>query len=422
MTDCVHVGMRSGWGHRGAGRPESWCIQKLVRLLVALSISVCAFGEHQSTDTSPAPIWSADLIPSIRTNPIEHYWEDREQAGITFLDDERLIVHHVDLDSRQLSSRLSPDVSSPFRLRAEILDAGDGTLLLTREWATRAVGSAILLHRGGVMVRTGDTLRLLTRDFDEVRKLPLPQTPLRNERLEMQEWEIHVSVSQQSVLFNNYHVNYAQKLDVSQYSVLDSGMGLKDAWNDEPSLHHRPYSVSDRAIAYVKSVHNRDRVFISEFGSGRWRTLWQRPGQSCFAPGVFALIGEDSFVYVCREFSFVSGGQVLMREPLDKNEQPVNAKISVAKGGRFVAIALHRVRLGESLRSDSLSKLCVVVYDLLRKKRVYTTVLSPLPKCLFDFALSPDGTRLAILNDQNVSVYQVPQTSSETAHAEALAP
>ncbi len=422
MTGRVRGCEGLGWVERHSGSPESWCLRRLIRLLIALSISTCAYGEQHSIGMSPAPVWSVDLISNIRSIPIEHYWEDREQSGIDFLDDERLLVHHVDQDTRQLSSRLSPDISSPFRLRAEVLSASDGVLLVTREWATRAKDSAVVIHGGGVMVRTGDTLRLLTRDFDEVRRFPLPKPLPRNERSEMYEWDIYVSASQKSVLLNNYQINYGQKVDLSAYSVLDSNsLDLKDAWNDEPSLHHLPFSLSDNAIAYVKSVHNRDQVFISEFGSGKWKTLWRRPGQSWFAPSVFTLLREDSFVYVCKEFSFISGGKVMMREPFDRGEQPVNAKVSVAKGGRFVAISLHRVRLGDSAVSDRLSKLYVVVYDLARKRRIYSAVISPLPKCFFDFALSPDGSRLAILNDQNVSVYQVPDRSVETVQADASA-
>jgi hypothetical protein len=48
------------------------------------------------------------------------------------------------------------------------------------------------------------------------------------------------------------------------------------------------------------------------------------------------------------------------------------------------------------------------VYDLRRKQRVLTVDVDPLPKNGYDFALSPDGSKLAVLNGRRASVYSVP--------------
>lgn len=50
----------------------------------------------------------------------------------------------------------------------------------------------------------------------------------------------------------------------------------------------------------------------------------------------------------------------------------------------------------------------IAVYDLTLKRRILTVNVDPLPKNDYDFALSPDGSKLAILNDRRVSVYSVP--------------
>jgi hypothetical protein len=51
--------------------------------------------------------------------------------------------------------------------------------------------------------------------------------------------------------------------------------------------------------------------------------------------------------------------------------------------------------------------------------------VAPLPRNDYDFALSPDGAKLAVLNDRTVSVYSVPAQSTErtdTLNPEAPAP
>jgi len=68
--------------------------------------------------------------------------------------------------------------------------------------------------------------------------------------------------------------------------------------------------------------------------------------------------------------------------------------------------------------SVCLTGLQVAVYDLSRKQRVFTVDVDPFPKNDYDFALSPNGSKLAVLNDRRVSVYSVPVPASNgsTAH------
>jgi hypothetical protein len=49
----------------------------------------------------------------------------------------------------------------------------------------------------------------------------------------------------------------------------------------------------------------------------------------------------------------------------------------------------------------------VIVYDLSLKKRSLNVEVTPLPKNDYDVALSPEGSRLAILNDRRVAVCSI---------------
>jgi len=398
---------------------EAGCIGTLVGWIVVISISTCALGARQPSESAcSTPMWSAALIPKLEPGRTHRYWEGREDAGLAYLDNEHLIVHQVHVDFGQLSSRESADVSSPFRLQASLVDGSSGKPLLTREWGTRSGGSAIVVNHAGVIVRTGDTLRLLSSDLVELQKSPLQHDDA--ERLI--DWEIQVSASRRSVLFNQYRVN-EKNAGLSQYSVLD-GETFEDreAWEEVPALRNAAFSVSDHAIAYVKRLHGRDQIVISEFGSKKWNAVWHRAGEGCNDSKVFAMVTGNSFVYACKELSFVANGKLQMREKFGKGEEPVNAKVSVAENGRVIAISLSRinVRLLNEDRTEYLSGLRVVVYDLVLKKRIQTVVISPLPKQYYDFALSPDGSKLAILNDRSVSVCEMPGQVSE-AQLEPLA-
>jgi hypothetical protein len=281
--------------------------------------------------------------------------------------------------------------------------------VLTREWGTRVRDSSILVTSGGVLIRTGETLRLLSKDFVELGKVPLPH-PDPGE-----EWEVRVSASRRSVLLNYHNEDWGKKVNVSRFVVLDGEtFEVKRTWTESPALHNR-YSVSDTAIATDEHLHTPEHIFVSEFGKSRWEPVWEKSERSCAGPAVLAFVTDNSFVYGCRQFSFVSGGQVLMSESFDKGERPVSGKVSVTPDGKRVAISLQRIKGGFFDTERHLAALRVAVYDLFSKRRILTVDVAPLPKNDYDFALSPDGSKLAILNDRKVLVYSVPVQPIEKA-------
>jgi hypothetical protein len=122
------------------------------------------------------PLWAAEVLEDLSgaRNLPNPELIDKSRAGITFLDEEKLLVYEVDVNSGRLSSRDNPDVSSPYRLRAWVFDIHSGKVIVSKEWGTRVRGSAIQVTSGGVLVRTGELLRLYSRDFVHLRELALP--------------------------------------------------------------------------------------------------------------------------------------------------------------------------------------------------------------------------------------------------------
>jgi hypothetical protein len=83
----------------------------------------------------------------------------------------------------------------------------------------------------------------------------------------------------------------------------------------------------------------------------------------------------------------------------------------VSQKERFIAIALAHLQMKKHILSEasiSITARIIGVYDLSERKWVFTADVIPLPNNDYDFALSPDGSKLAILNDRKISVYAVP--------------
>src|SRR5580704_8343058 len=103
-------------------------------LLVWLLISGWSCAAQPKPNDCHVPLWSADVVqdPTLRRTPARAKLIDSSRAGVKFLDNDRLVVYEVDLQTSQLSSRESPNMSSPFRLRASILDARSGKKQLSK--------------------------------------------------------------------------------------------------------------------------------------------------------------------------------------------------------------------------------------------------------------------------------------------------
>jgi hypothetical protein len=375
---------------------HSWMYKAVAVYLICwiclFGSSCCAGAESKSRDCA-TPLWTAEVIGNFSRarNVASADLIDSNRAGITFLDEERLVVHEVVLDASHLSSRQSSD-SSQFRLRVSVLDVGSGKSTASAELGTRVRESSIQTTSGGALVRAGETLRLFSRDFVQEKELTLPRSD--------DTYSVTVSASGENILINRHDEHS------SHFEVLDGGtLQVRQEWIETPPLR-RLYSSSDDSIAAAD--FNQEHILFSEFGSGRWRVIGGRTKLACI--GLPTFVTDSTLVNACKEFSYISSdGSLIFQDSFSKGEALVR-KIAVSQAGKAVAVSLDRTKGSDSWDTGKGIKLVatyVLVYDLPLKKRSFTVEVTPPPKSDYDFALSPDGSRLAILNDRRVTMCSV---------------
>jgi hypothetical protein len=330
---------------------------------------------------------------------------DANRAGLVYLDGERLIVHETDLVGG-LSSPVSPDVQSAFHLHAFVLDAHTGIVIDTKNWPTRSRESSIAVSSGAILVRTGEVLRFFSKDFEPVADVTLA-APARGPAMSGVVKEIiSTSVTGKTILVNAYN----QRLRTSNLMILD-GQTLKKKffWSESPPLLNF-YTVSDSQIAVVdKSLTHLE---AAGFGTGDRKPFGDLDGKACrngLAAPVWAT--EDSImVPSCRELLLVSAGSA--PQILDKfaNAERHTRKIVVSQDGKFAALVLDIVETKHRLFAENEEKIVakkMAVYSLALHKRILTIPVTPIPEVDFDFAISPNGSQLAVLTDRRVSVYAI---------------
>jgi len=110
-----------------------------------------------------------------------------------------------------------------------------------------------------------------------------------------------------------------------------------------------------------------------------------------------------------------TGGELIFQDAFGKYES-LEEKTAVAQNGTAIAVCLNRRKGSDFWDTGSglqIIAMHVLVYDLMLKKRVFTFELAPLPRADLDYALSPDGSRLAVLYDRRLTVCSVPVQPAE---------
>jgi hypothetical protein len=362
----------------------------------------------QSDSTGPArPIWTSEVVSDLSgaRNPGTPQLIDPSRAGLAYLDGDRLIVHETDLDGG-LSSPASPDIQSAFRLHAVVLDTHSGRVVDTRDWPTRSRDSTILVSSGAVLVRCGEVLRFFSKKFDPIVDITLAAPYHGEAPSDIAEETISVSDTGNSIIVNAYN----HKLRASNLMVLDGNtLRKKFFWTASPPVLHL-YSSSDSQIATLDTTQKH--LLVATFGTTDWKPFGGLDGKACRGPLASPVwVTEESIVLpACKELLLVPPtGPPLILDKFAYAER-FTRKLQVSQNGRFVALVMDTVQTKhrpfkedeEMIRSKT-----VFIYDLTQQKRILRVPVEPIPEVDFDFALSPDGSQLAVLNGRQVLMYLV---------------
>jgi hypothetical protein len=367
---------------------------------IAVWSAVFAFATQPTPPDNESPIWSTEVMAELsRPRAGITHFPDISRAGIVFLNDGRLIAYEVDHDVGEPSTHTTAEALRPFFLRLSLLDSSTGKVAVRKEERTRAEDAAVFATVDGLMVKTGGRLKLYSPDLVRDHDLPFPLD--RNSQ-----FTVSASTTGKTIMLNEVIQDSLNRLH-SHFEVLDAmTLKIRDSWDESPPLYHS-YSISDDGIAAV-DFGNRSIIF-SAFGNRRWKKVGDAVGH-CSNQNMPTLYAPEQMIYGCDKLIAAStDGHVLMTDSFPSDASSAD-KTSVAQNGRFIAIALNTIEIKKHFLRESSMRIkatAVVVYDLELRKRTRTLRVDPLPNNDYDFALSPDGSKLAILNDGRVSVYPV---------------
>ncbi len=376
---------------------------KTVALLACLFVkSLCSISEAQALSCTKLTsgtglIQDASHSPKAGS-PVS---VDENVAGLRFLDDARLVIYAVKSITDQLSSRTSPEASSPFRLQLWIVNILSGEVIAKREWGTRAKDSSVRVVKDGVVVKTGNVTKFYSSDLNRERRLDL--SVAANGMV-----LIDASPSGKTLLINRID----QPENKSDIAVIDTAdLSTRFTWSRVPALYNS-YAVSDEGIAFRDT--DRALIMFQKFGERASNVIGHVSGY-CFSMNAPTVLEGERVAYGCDDLTVSTTiGQSISKIPFNATLRPTSPKISADKEGKRVALALDqrkkvRKPFVETTHRTVARK--IAVYDITDQALVAQIGVEPLPTTDFDFAIAPSGDRIAILNDGDVSVCSTPSGS-----------
>jgi hypothetical protein len=373
----------------------------MLALVCGLAVMVTAGGAQEHTEIAlAAAAWSADL------KPLGFKYDDgrlthRGQLGIFYTASGQLVAYFlVGSNPPVLERRDVMSETDPYQIKVVVFDGGSGRiirqkLLPGRFGATRMVSA----DNGEFLVRSAQTLLKYSPDLRVLKGRHLPEFTLNLPYIMNDPGEF--SPGGRHFVLNHLDDPFST-VGVFDGRTLAAGATAHDDYFTE-------FSISDSGIARMDG--RQEHVMYRAF-DGPWKAITDRKALQC-APRSSAfvhLLDEQTFVATCgRRLTLLTlAGQVLMSDQAEKNED-FGEHVAITRDGRFFALAALQWDYGYMgvpfLRPR---KARILVYDAVNHHRLASLNVEPAPKGVLEYAVSPDGTRLAIMLDDQLRVVSIP--------------
>jgi hypothetical protein len=397
-----------------------WTSLAVLSLLSFLSSGFIAQHRIAAGESQPAPAapeWRTDLGAAVGGRPLRYkYWAPGEVEGgaptSLWFTTENTVVATFVIGTKGKGAVLSrPDEPStePFRLRAIFLNATTGKITAGAEWPSESRNSlAVAVRNGDLVIQAGRRISLYrpgSRDAGGLVELPATG---------VDDWYAHASPTGENIFF--IASNLATKSAVPWAWVKTRPLRVVRSWNEVQSGW---VGISDSAVAMTECVWFqacKPEIEVRSF-SGGWKTIAaasreDEPQPRFAREGVLLLARRTMRVLRATdgEVIFSGGG------PLKGGWW--GTPIISAGGAHFVCLGWRQEGAHPALDIDGHSVLRrLLVYDLPPLDHAQVLVVKgPKIEDVYDprdVALSPDGSRLAILSKHVVYMFDLPRQPGE---------
>jgi hypothetical protein len=362
-----------------------------------------------------AASWSADLRPAIGSAPLGLVVGRGHETllpikSLWFQDNSTVVATFVTREEKHtaLSKRDQSDANLPLRLCAIFIDVSTRKVTSTQSWPTESRFARIVaVNNGNVITQRGDLLTLYSSDARELRRLSLP--PVAPDYLTG--WFPHASPTGSNILFAT--PNPRETSPRPWIWVNASTLEIARSWKEVQS---GGVAISDTTISMIACgfypYRCKQNVEVKSLTT-EWKTIAAEEGRPGFAPW----LSEDTlFRFLNEDTIFLSGNPWKLLKPdgtvVLRGDTPLEGSMAITSstGQRFVVPFFQWKGGVAALDIGAHGELkAISIYDAPFHEQSYRLeVKGPKIREQVKLALSPDGSKLAILYDESIYLFQLP--------------
>jgi hypothetical protein len=302
---------------------------------------------------------------------------------------------------------------APHRVHAIVLDLVNRKIESVGDWLV-AVHDICLLAttEGRFILRTREKITLYSPQIKPIREFEIPYT----RKPVQEEWRISVTPSRKSIVLEHY-VDPDLKItwtDAETFSHIRGGNAPSGVFGLVSNFKNDLMASDDMLVGTVgPKFSDKCEVSIANNNDGPWNVIYHadsscRYGAQIINSGTLFLPKSDEWLLLD------TGGRILRQEALEKKAMAMESRVS-ANGKRMVIPILTTKGGSDALDiSPRIIFKRLIVYDVVRNDIVEVVDSHQLNlDDLEGFNISPDGSRLVLLRNGAVEVYQLAVDSGD---------
>jgi hypothetical protein len=365
---------------------------KPTQAVVPLVLLLFLAGTQARVAPGPKPVHLMDLKSEFCPEESQQY--NVPLTSVDFISENEVLIYTVcRIDRIALSRRDRFQASDPYHVKAVIVNLATSTVERRFDWPTHGRWSGLCVtHAGDLLLHRDNILELLSSDGRVLGHVEIQKTSPDDSTFV---WTSHtddiIAVSQGPISPTRSAGTNAAILNSRNLRMLHQWRDNADVW-----------SLAASSRVAVRSALSNKLLVMRTLPAGLWKTIRTEATRSIANP---VFINDVEFAAPVHD-------AVLLYDVSDQREEtlPCHSPLRVVVSRDATTLGALCVKFADRGPDSGRPKITGAeadLYQLPSRRQVTSIPFLPLPSFGFDVGISPDGSKLAMVDHESVSVFEI---------------
>jgi hypothetical protein len=315
-------------------------------------------------------------------------------SSVDFVSENEVLVYTVcRIERVALSRRDRFQATDPYHVKAVIVNLLTNTVERRFDWPTHGRWSGLCVtHAGDLLLHRDNLLELLSSDGRVLKHVEIEKTSPDDSTF------VWVSHTDDIIAVSQGSISPARTAGTNAIIFNSRNLRMLHQWRDNADV----WSLAASKRVAVRSALSNKLLVMRALPAGRWKTIRTEATPSIEIP---VFINDVEFAAPVHD-------AVLLYDISSQREEtlPCRSPLRVVISRDATTLGALCVKFADRGRDAGRPKITAGgadLYQLPSKRQVTSIPFRPLPSFGFDVGISPDGSKLAIVDHLSVSFFEI---------------